>query len=137
LKSLRGWKFQDLQEIYDRVLAVADGMLGFNMKWTPDSATQSSYVSLIQLASATRCVLVGTSFYDVIEEEDNELLDLPGSLWDMLVDDRFTYVTWNQAVLRWKFNQSFGLDFNSIKMIDVEARPLLARNTNNACGPCT
>jgi hypothetical protein len=109
---------------FDRALVVADGMLGFNMKWAPDTATETHFVSLIQLASATQCVLVGTAFFNIIDVGAYELLDLPDSLWNMLADDDLTYVTWNQAGLRKKFNQTFQLDANSINMIDVQASPL-------------
>lgn len=106
----------------------ADGMLGLNMKWVPDSASHTHFASLIQLASATRCVVIGTSFFPRLQKEDYELLDLPVSLWNMLVDDRFTYVTWNWGTLRRKFNESFELCADGISIVDVQASPLLARD---------
>lgn len=98
-------------------------MLGLNMKWVPDLASETNFASLIQRASATRCVLIGISFFPIVEKADYELLDMAASLWNMLVDDRFTYVTWNWGNLRRKFHDSFELNPDGINIIDVQARP--------------
>lgn len=108
----------------------SDGVFGLNVQWVPDTASQTNYAALITLASSSRCVLIRTRCFSEINVDGDWMLDLPASLWNMLVNDNYTYIVWKCEPQRRKLLDTFELNADHISIIDVEVkRPELASHT--------